>query len=55
MYKLYIWRVINADVWYMQTGVSLHVLVTEGKYLIPWVGDESLKIDSSVRLIDSKF
>jgi len=32
----------------MQRGVLLHVLVTEGKNLIPWMGGESLKIGTSV-------
>jgi hypothetical protein len=32
----------------MQRGVFLHILVAEGKYLIPWMGDESLKTDRSV-------
>jgi len=39
MYKLRLWRVINADVWHKQREFFLHILVTEGKYLIPWMGD----------------
>jgi len=32
----------------MQRGVFLHILVTEGKYLTPWMSDESLQTDMSV-------
>ena len=37
MKELRFWRVIDADACHMQRGVFLHVLVTEGKYLIPWM------------------
>jgi len=55
MYKLCLCRLTNADLWHIQRGVFLHILVTEGKYFIPWMGDESLKINSSVWFINSTF